>query len=120
MIKMHLASEVPVLNKFRTVVLVNGGSASGSEIVAGALQDHGLATLVGEKTFGKGSVQELENLDDGSAIKITIARWLTPKGRTIDKEGIEPDIKVELTSQDFNDGKDPQLDRAIKFLLEGK
>ncbi|NMC51142.1 S41 family peptidase [Candidatus Kuenenbacteria bacterium] len=118
--KMHLASEAPVLNKFRTVVLVNGGSASGSEIVAGALQDHGLATLVGEKTFGKGSVQELENLDDGSAIKITIARWLTPKGRTIDKEGIEPDIKVELTSQDFNDGKDPQLDRAIKFLLEGK
>ena len=118
--KMHLAIGGGGLNKYKTVVLVNGGSASSSEIVAGALQDHGLATVIGEKTFGKGSVQQLENLDDGSALKLTIARWLTPKGRTIDKEGIQPDIAVERTVDDLNQGKDPQLDRAIKFFAEGK
>lgn len=118
--KVNLASENPQLNKFKTVVLVNGGSASGSEIVAGALQDHKLATLIGEKTFGKGSVQQLEDLADGSAIKLTIARWLTPNGRTIDKEGIMPDIVVEKTQKDFDEGKDPQLDRAMEFLTTGK
>lgn len=118
--KMHLAAGGGELGKVKTVVLVNGGSASSSEIVAGALQDHALATVIGEKTFGKGSVQQLENLDDGSALKLTIARWLTPKGRTIDKDGIQPDIVVERTVDDLSQGKDPQLDRAIKFLVEGK
>lgn len=116
--KLHKASREATLNNFKTVVLVNGGSASGSEIVAGALQDHGLATLIGETTFGKGSVQELENLEDGSALKLTIARWLTPSGRTIDKQGIEPNIKVERTVEDYNNDLDPQLDAAVEYIAK--
>ena len=118
--KIYMASNEAVLDKFKTVVLVDGGSASGSEIVAGALQDHGAAVLIGETTFGKGSVQQLEDLDDGSAIKITIARWLTPKGRTIDREGIEVDIEIERTVEDYNQGLDPQLDRAIEYFIKGE
>lgn len=102
----------PVLKGIKTVVLVNGGSASASEIVAGALQDYGLATLIGEKTFGKGTVQKLIDLPDGRQMKITIARWYTPKGRNITKEGISPDKAVQLTSEDINAGRDPQLDAA--------
>ncbi len=101
---------------FPTVVLINGGSASGSEIVAGALKDYKLATLIGEKSFGKGSVQTLFPLEDGSSIKLTIALWLTPNENTIDGEGIEPDVEVKLTDEDFNADKDPQLDRAILYL----
>ncbi|MFA4830802.1 MAG: S41 family peptidase [Patescibacteria group bacterium] len=82
-------------NGIRTVVLVDGGTASGSEIVAGALQDHGVAKVVGIKTYGKGSVQDFEILPDGSALKLTIARWYTPNNRQIDKEGIAPDVAVE-------------------------
>ena len=77
-----------------TVVLVDEGTASGSEIVAGALQDYKVATLVGKKTYGKGSVQDFEVLPDGSALKLTIAKWFTPKDRAIDKQGIEPDIAL--------------------------
>lgn len=99
-----------------TVVLVNQGSASASEIVAGALQDYGLATLVGTKTFGKGSVQEVRDLEDGSAIKITIAEWLTPKERTIHKAGLEPDVIVEQTPEDYEAKRDPVLDRAVGIL----
>ncbi|HPI67193.1 MAG TPA: S41 family peptidase [bacterium] len=112
----YFSKGVGQLKNYPTVVLVNGGSASASEIVAGALQDAGLAKLVGEKTFGKGSVQTLENLSDGSSVKLTIARWLTPLGRQIDVVGIEPDEKIELTEEDFNQGKDPQLDKALEML----
>lgn len=99
------------------VVLVNGGSASASEIVAGALQDDKRATLVGTKTFGKGSVQSLEPLPDGSQLKLTIARWFTPLGRTIDGTGITPDIVVADPTE-AGDEKDQQLQRALKLLTE--
>lgn len=115
-IKEYKASGPSPLKNVKTVVLINEGSASASEILAGALQDDKLATLVGEKSFGKGSVQILENLDDGSAIKITVAKWLTPKDRTIDKDGIEPDVKVDITKADIDAGKDPQLDKALELL----
>ncbi len=105
-----------LFKNFKTVVLINQGSASGSEIVAGALKDYGKATLVGTKTFGKGSVQELENLKDDSSLKITVAHWLTPKGHSIEKEGISPDIEIELTGKDFDEDKDPQLEKAIELL----
>lgn len=101
-----------ILEGVQTVVLVNGGSASASEIVAGALQDHGVAKLLGEKTFGKGTVQNLLSLSGGRQLKVTVARWLTPKGKNITKEGISPDIKVQLTSDDTNHGFDPQLEAA--------
>ena len=101
-----------LLGGMKTVVLVNGASASASEIVAGALQDHKAATIVGEKTFGKGTVQKVVNLLDGRLLKVTIARWYTPNGKNITKEGISPDTKVELTSEDANAGRDPQLDMA--------
>ena len=103
----------PVLEGVKTVVLVNGGSASASEIVAGALQDHKAATLVGEKTFGKGTVQKLVPLADGRQLKVTVARWYTPGGKNITKEGISPDTKVQLTSSDSDAGKDPQLEAAL-------
>ncbi|MEK7518864.1 MAG: S41 family peptidase [Patescibacteria group bacterium] len=99
------------------VVLVNGGSASASEIVAGALQDSKRATIVGTKTFGKGSVQTLEPLPDGSQLKLTIAKWFTPLGRTIDGSGITPDVVVEDPTQ-AGDDNDIQLQRALKLLTE--
>jgi len=98
----------------KVVVLINGGSASASEIVAGALRDARGAELVGENSFGKGSVQEIDNLPDGSALKITVAKWLTPDGSTIDKVGLKPDVEIGLTAQDTAAGKDPQLDRALQ------
>lgn len=101
-----------------TVVLVNQGSASGSEIVAGALQDYELATIVGMQTFGKGSVQDYEQLRDGSAVKITIAEWLTPNKRSIEDEGVTPDIEVDLTEDDFNADLDPQMDKAMEILRQ--
>lgn len=104
------------LNGIPTVVLVNEGSASASEIVSGALQDYKAATIVGKKTFGKGSVQDYTNLKDGSAIKITIAEWLTPLERTINKTGLEPDLTIERTPEDYEKSRDPQLDRAIGIL----
>lgn len=101
-----------------TVVLVNGGSASASEILSGALQDYHMATIIGEQTFGKGSVQEFQNFSDGSAVKITVARWFTPLDRSIDKEGITPDTEVKFTEADFNAKLDPQLQAAINLLQE--
>lgn len=102
-----------VLAGTKTIVLVNGSSASASEIVAGALQDHKVAQLVGEKTFGKGTVQKVIDLGAGTSLKVTVARWYTPNGKNITKNGISPDKKVELTAKDLNDGSDPQLDAAL-------
>jgi carboxyl-terminal processing protease len=98
------------------VVLIDGGSASASEILAGALQEQGYATLVGTASFGKGSVQELVNLPSGSSLKVTIARWLTPNGRSISNGGLTPDILVERTIEDREADRDPQLDAAIAVL----
>ncbi len=99
-----------------TVVLINEGSASASEITAGALRDNKVATLIGIKSFGKGSVQDIENLIDGAMLKVTIARWYTPNGKNIDKQGIEPDKTVQRSDNDIKTGKDPQLDAALQSL----
>jgi carboxyl-terminal processing protease len=102
----------PILEGVPTVILINGGSASASEIVAGALHDNKAATLVGTKTFGKGSVQRVIPLSAGGSLKVTIARWFTPEGKNIDKEGIAPDTVVEITPEDREAERDPQLDAA--------
>lgn len=104
----------------KMVVLINQGSASASEILAGALKDHGVATLIGMKSFGKGSVQELVDLGGGASLKITIAKWLTPSGHSISQQGLTPDIEVDRTIDDMKANRDPQLDRAVEFLLTGK
>jgi carboxyl-terminal processing protease len=102
------------------VVLVNGGSASASEIVAGALQDRGRAKLIGETTFGKGSVQLPNQLSDGSELRVTIAHWFTPNDRQIQGQGLTPDIAAPRTLDDAKAGRDPQLDRAVQYLVNGK
>lgn len=103
-----LMTDIPV------VVLINGGSASASEIMAGSLKDNGRATLVGEKSYGKGSVQEMVDLSNGNTLKVTVAHWYTPKGVNITKEGIKPDIEVKNSTEDFNAGTDPQLQKALE------
>jgi carboxyl-terminal processing protease len=108
-------NEQPVID-LPLVVLVNAGSASASEIVAGALQDHNRATLVGTVTYGKGSVQLPQPLADGSILRVTVARWFTPNDRTIDGTGLEPDVAVELSEEDLELGRDPQMDEALKLL----
>ena len=102
----------PILGNMKTVVLINGNSASASEITAGALREYGKATLVGQKSYGKGSVQIVLGLPGGSQMKVTEARWYTPKGKNIDKTGIETDVKVDLSSDDVNNNVDPQMDKA--------
>ena len=104
-----------ILSDMKTVVLVNGSTASASEIVAGALQDYGKATIVGEKTYGKGVVQNLYDLSGGTKLKVTTASWYTPKDRSINKEGITPDVEVERSYEDINAMRDPQLDKAKKL-----
>ena len=106
----------PPLAGIPTVMLINGGSASASEILAGALHDNGAVTLVGEKSFGKGSVQEILDLYDGAKLKVTVAHWYTPKGVNINKKGIQPDTEVKMTSDDFTAGRDPQKDQAMRSL----
>jgi len=110
----------PVAPDIPMVVLVNGGSASASEIVAGALQDYGRATLVGETTFGKGSVQLIHELSNGAELRVTKARWFTPNDRAIHGEGLEPDLEVEITAEDAEANLDPQLERAVEYLLTGQ
>ncbi len=100
------------------VVLINGGSASASEILSGALKDNGRAVLVGEKTFGKGLVQEINKLQGGSGLNITTQKYLTPNGTDINKKGITPDYVVKLTEEDVKNGKDPQLAKAQEVLLK--
>jgi carboxyl-terminal processing protease len=106
-----LATNLPL------VVLVNENTASASEIVAGAIQDDGRGKLVGVTTYGKGSVQNWIPLSDGGTARITIARWLTPLGRTIEKKGLTPDQVVKITQADITAGKDPQLDAGVQLLL---
>lgn len=101
-----------ILSGIKTIVLVNNSTASASEIVAGALKDYKKATILGEQTFGKGVVQELLDLSGGTSLKVTIASWYTPLDTSINKTGIEPDVKVEMTYDDINNLKDPQLDKA--------
>ncbi|MDB5194106.1 MAG: ctpA [Parcubacteria group bacterium] len=107
-------------NNLKFVILVDGGSASAAEILSGALSEQGVATLIGDKTFGKGSVQELDNITDDTTLKVTIAHWLTPDGNFITGHGITPAIIVPMTQADAAAGKDPQLDRAKEFLNTGK
>jgi carboxyl-terminal processing protease len=104
------------LSEYPTVVLINEGSASASEILAGALRDNRQIKLVGEKSFGKGSVQEVVPMNNGSFLKITVAKWLTPKGVSISEVGLTPDVKVDITDQDAKLNKDPQLDKALEIV----
>ncbi len=108
-----LATDIPL------VVLVNQGTASNSEVVAGAIQDHGRGVLIGEQTFGKGSVQRVHELSDGSGLHVTMARLLTPDRHPFHEEGLTPDIVVPFTREDFLQGRDPQLERAIEYLRTG-
>lgn len=103
-------------DKLQFIVLVDGGSASASEILAGALREHKVATLIGEKTFGKGSVQELVDITPETSLKVTIAKWLTPNGISISQAGLEPDIKVPFTVKDLTAKRDPQMNKAVEIL----
>ena len=114
--KIHKSAGPGRLLKYPIVILINQGSASGSEILAGAIRDNREVKLIGEKSFGKGSVQKLEKLRESSFLKITIAKWLTPKGKLITNKGLEPDIIIEMTEEDFEQGRDPQLDKAIEVI----
>lgn len=115
-IKTYKTSSQPILAGLPTIVLINEGSASASEIVAGALKDNNVARVFGMQSFGKGSVQRLIPLNSGGSVKVTIARWFTPEGKNIDEAGITPDVKVDLTSEDIEADRDPQLDEALEQL----
>jgi len=107
------ATEMPL------VVLVNSGTASAAEIIAGALKDYKRGVLIGEPTYGKGSVQVIRNLSDGAALHITVATWYTPKRTPLDGKGLEPDIAIPLTDDSIKKKLDPQLQRAIEYLRKG-
>lgn len=106
----------PILGSVPTVILVNANTASASEIVSSALRDHHKATLVGEQTYGKGTMQEIVQMKGGSELKVTIAHWYTPNGKTINGKGLTPDKKVSLSEKDFSAGRDPQMDAALQLL----
>ncbi|MBU1148537.1 S41 family peptidase [Patescibacteria group bacterium] len=108
----------PKLENIYTVILVNGGSASASEILAGALRDNDKGVIVGTQTFGKGSVQDLEEYPDGSILKLTVFKWFTPSGLSIDDQGIEPDYLVEISEEDLANDLDPQLDKALELIAD--
>jgi carboxyl-terminal processing protease len=108
-----LATDIPL------AVLMNGATASAAEIVAGAIRDHERGVLIGEQTHGKGSVQSPRDLSDGSHLRLTIAHWFTPNGQSIAKEGLAPDIEVSRNEEDLANDRDPQLDEAVRYLLEG-
>lgn len=103
-------------NKLRMIILVDGGTASAAEILAGALREHNKAQLVGTKTFGKGSVQELIKITPETSLKVTVARWFTPKGHNLSEDGLEPDYEVKITAEQIKAQQDPQLDKAIELL----
>ncbi|MCL0063701.1 S41 family peptidase [Dehalococcoidia bacterium] len=109
-----MAPDIPL------AVLVNSHTASAGEVVAGALQDHNRGLIIGVRTRGKGSMNRVHRLSNGGALYITFARWFTPDGRQIDREGIAPDIELELTPEDIENNRDPQLDRAIEYLQRGR
>lgn len=113
------ASGNAALKDFPAVVLINGGSASASEILAGALRDQRRIKLVGETSFGKGTVQELESLKDGSAIKLTVAHWVLPSGQILENGGLKPDVEIKMTDEDIAKKRDPQLQKAIEILKSG-
>lgn len=119
-VTVHSVTRNPILPDLPVVILINEGSASASEIFAGALKDHKRATLIGMKSFGKGTVQEVIDLTNGASLRVTVARWLTPNGTDIGKVGITPDIIVDRTVEDFQADKDPQLQAAIEVLTKGK
>jgi carboxyl-terminal processing protease len=116
----HVAFGNPILPDVPMVVLINEGSASASEIVAGALQDHKRAKIIGMKSFGKGTVQEIVDIPGGSSLRVTVARWMLPNGRNLAKDGVHPDIVVDRTVEDAQAKKDPQLDAGVMWLTEGK
>ncbi len=110
------ASGNAALANFPVVVLINGGSASASEILAGALRDNRGIKLIGEKSFGKGTVQQLIPLPDGSTVKLTIAHWVLPSGKILENGGLDPDIEIKITDDDIKNKKDPQLDKALEII----
>jgi carboxyl-terminal processing protease len=103
-------------DKLKLVIMIDQGSASAAEILAAALSENLKTPLVGEKSFGKGSVQELVDITDTTSLKVTVARWLTPNGLSISEKGVMPDYVVSITKEDLEKDKDPQLDKAIKIL----
>ncbi|MBC7233481.1 MAG: S41 family peptidase [Chloroflexi bacterium] len=113
----HSVSGLGIATQIPLAVLVDKGSASAAEILAGAIQDHKRGVLIGERTFGKGSVQITERLSDQSALQVTIQRWYTPANRAIEGQGLTPDIEVGITAEDWQAQRDPQLERAIAYLL---
>ena len=122
--KIYRSKGYDVLNKYfgegkyKVAILVNSGSASAAEIMSGALQEHGVAKLVGLKTFGKGSVQELVSITPETSLKVTIARWLTPKGHNLSHDGLVPDYEVKISQKDVDAKIDPQMNKAVEILLK--
>lgn len=116
--KPYMTTGAGRLSGIPLVVLVDQGSASAAEILAGALIDHQVATAIGMTTFGKGTVQNYNEFPDGSALKLTVARWLTPNEHVIEGEGITPEVVVEITQEDYDNDRDPQLDAAVRLLKE--